>query len=72
MLPAEAITAATINAAHALRMADRVGSLEPGKQADLVVLNVSDYRELGYWFGVNLVHTTIKKGVVIYTECPVA
>ena len=60
MTPAEAITAATINGAHALRLADRVGSLEPGKQGDLLVLNASDYRELPYYFGTNNVRTTIK------------
>jgi imidazolonepropionase len=64
MTPAEAISAATINGAHALRLADRVGSLEPGKQGDLLVLNVEDYRELPYYFGVNNVRTTIK------TSCP--
>jgi len=60
MSPAEAIAAATINGAHALRCADRVGSLEPGKQGDLLVLNASDYRELPYYFGTNNVRTTIK------------
>ncbi|MGA2738481.1 MAG: imidazolonepropionase [Bryobacteraceae bacterium] len=60
MSPAEAIAAATINGAHALRMADRTGSLEPGKQGDLLILNVQDYRELPYYFGTNNVHMTIK------------
>ncbi|MDQ7010200.1 MAG: amidohydrolase family protein, partial [Mariprofundaceae bacterium] len=60
--PAQAIAAATINAAHALRRADRIGSLEAGKQADLLILNVDDYRHLGYRFGGNLVHTVVKKG----------
>jgi imidazolonepropionase len=64
MTPAEAIAAATINGAHALGMADRVGSLEPNKQGDLLVLNAEDYRELPYYFGANNVHTTIK------TSCP--
>ena len=62
MTPAEAIAAATINGAHALRCADRIGSLEPGKQGDLLVLNASDYRELPYYFGTNNVHLTIKRG----------
>ena len=48
--------------AHALGLADRCGSLEPGKQADLLLLNVSDYRELPYYFGTNNVHQTIKGG----------
>jgi imidazolonepropionase len=62
--PAQAIAASTINAAHAIRMADRIGSLEPGKQADLLVLSVPDYRHLGYRFGTNLVKQVIKKGRV--------
>jgi imidazolonepropionase len=65
MSPAEAIVAATINGAHAILCADRVGSLEPGKQADLLVLNVSDYRELPYYFGVNNVRLTMKRGVIL-------
>jgi imidazolonepropionase len=65
MTPAEAITAATINGAHAICCADRVGSLETGKQADLIVLNVYDYREIPYYFGANNVHLTIKRGAVI-------
>lgn len=51
MSPAEAIAAATINGAHALRLADRKGSIEPGKDADLAVFDVADYREIAYWFG---------------------
>jgi len=62
LTPAQAIAAATINAAHALRLADRLGSLEPGKQADLLILSVPDYRMLGYRFGTNLVRTVIKRG----------
>jgi len=53
MSPAEAIAAATINGAWALRIADRKGSVEPGKDADLAVFDVSDYREIPYWFGSN-------------------
>lgn len=66
MTPAEAISAATINGAHAVRRGDRIGSLEFGKQADLIILNVSDYREIPYHFGVNLVRTAIKRGRVVY------
>jgi len=66
MTPAEALVAATINAAHALRMADQVGSLEPGKLADIAILDAGDYRELAYHFGVDLVETTLKRGIVIY------
>lgn len=53
LTPAEAITAATINAAYSLNRGDRLGSLEPGKIADLVIHDTDDYRELGYFFGVN-------------------
>ena len=68
MTPAEAISAATINSAQALGCADRVGSLDLGKQADLVILNVSDYREVAHHFGMNLVHMTVKRGELIYKE----
>ena len=65
MTPAEAISAATINAAWALRRADRLGSLEPGKQADLIVMDVGDYREIPYYFGVNHCRMTVKAGAVV-------
>lgn len=64
LTPAQAIVAASLNAAAAINLEDRVGSLEPGKQADLLILEVPDYRYLGYRFGTNLVRTVIKKGVV--------
>jgi imidazolonepropionase len=64
LTPAQAIAAATINAAHAIRRVDRIGSIEPGKQADLLVLSVPDYRQLGYRFGTNLVKQVIKRGKV--------
>ncbi len=64
LTPAQAIAAATINAAAAIARADRIGSLEAGKQADLLILNVPDYRHLGYRFGTNLVQAVIKKGNV--------
>ncbi|NOY99730.1 MAG: imidazolonepropionase [Chloroflexi bacterium] len=64
LTPAQAIAAATINAAYAIRRADRVGSLEPGKLADLLVLSVPDYRHLGYRFGTNLVKQVVKRGRV--------
>ncbi|HUI80183.1 MAG TPA: amidohydrolase family protein [Bryobacteraceae bacterium] len=72
MTPAEAITAATINGAHALGRAEKSGSLEPGKIADLLILNISDYRELAHHFGTNLVHSTMKRGEFIYEEGLVA
>jgi imidazolonepropionase len=64
LTPAQAIAASTINAAHAIRRADRVGSIEPGKQADLLILSVPDYRHLGYRFGTNLVRQVVKRGRV--------
>lgn len=62
MTPAEALVAATINAAHAIGMQDKAGSIEPGKQADLVMWNVKNYQELQYLFGVNHVGAVWKKG----------
>ena len=64
LTPAQAIAAATINAAHAIRRADVIGSLEPGKQADLLILSIPDYRQLGYRFGTNLVRQVVKRGRV--------
>jgi imidazolonepropionase len=68
MSVAEAITAATINAAHVLRIANRAGSIEPGKYADLIMLNTPDYRALACEFGVNLVSMTMKRGNVVYSS----
>jgi imidazolonepropionase len=65
LTPAEALAAATINAAHAIGRGDRVGSLEPGKQADVVILSVPDYRHLAYRVGDNLVAAVIKRGQVV-------
>jgi imidazolonepropionase len=62
MSPAEAIAAATINGAWALRLADRKGSVEAGKDADLAVFDVGDYREIPYWFGANRCVLTIMNG----------
>jgi len=65
MLPAEAITAATINAAWAIGEEDRAGSLEPGKQADVLILDAGSHEHLCYHFGVNLVGTVVKNGKVV-------
>ncbi|MFZ1395389.1 MAG: imidazolonepropionase [Candidatus Promineifilaceae bacterium] len=62
LLPAEALNAATINAAFGVGLADRVGSLAPGKQADLLLVNATDYRQLAYQFGGNLVDGVVKNG----------
>jgi imidazolonepropionase len=64
MSPAEAISAATINGAWALRLAGRKGSIEPGKDADLAVFDVKDYREIPYWFGANHCVLTVLNGVI--------
>jgi imidazolonepropionase len=63
MLPAEAISASTINAAYSLGRGDRIGSLQPGKFANFTMFDCEDYRELAYWFGIPLTH-----GVYIHGE----
>ena len=68
MTPAEAITAATINAAYALRREKRVGSLEVGKAADLAVFEVEDYREIPYYFGMQRCWMTVKGGEIIHAR----
>jgi imidazolonepropionase len=67
MSPAEAVAAATINGAWALRVANRKGSVEPGKDADLAVFAVQDYREIAYWFGVNRCSMTVLNGVASHS-----
>jgi imidazolonepropionase len=64
MTPAEAVTAATFNAACAIGLQNRIGSIEKGKQADLLILDCPNHRFLPYHFGVNLVETVVKKGRV--------
>jgi imidazolonepropionase len=64
LTPAEALNAATINAAHAVGLGHEVGSLEPGKRADIIVLDIPSYQHLGYRFGANLVHTVLVGGEV--------
>lgn len=65
LTPAEALTAATYNAACAINRQEKVGSLEVGKQADIVLWNVKNYQELQYLFGVNHVKSVWKKGVQV-------
>ncbi len=62
---AQALAAATLNAAHAIGRGDEIGSLEPDKLADVLILDAADYRQLGYRFGGNLVKTVIKKGQIV-------
>ncbi len=68
MTPAEAIIAATINAAHSIQEAKEIGSIEAGKRADLTILDAKDYRFLGYRLGGNMVETVIKNGRVVVDD----
>lgn len=70
LLPAEAINAVTINAAHALGLGHKVGSLEVGKQADLVLFDTSDYRAIAYDLGVNHAASVMANGVWIHHRSP--
>src|SRR3954471_1102252 len=62
MSPAEAITASTVNAAHSLCRGDSIGSLEPGKLANLAIFDCDDHREIPYWFGMPQVHAVYVRG----------
>ena len=66
MTPAEALTAVTINAAHALALGDEIGSIEPGKQADLVVWNVPTATQIPYWPGADLARVVVKRGRIVH------
>lgn len=65
LLPAEALNAATLNAAYAIGLGAQIGSIEVGKQADLLILHEADYRHLAYQFGGNGVAQVLKRGVVV-------
>ena len=65
MTPAEAITAATFNAACAIKQQNNIGSIEPQKQADVLILNIKNHQMLPYHFGVNHVETVIKNGKIM-------
>lgn len=68
LLPAEAINAATINAAFAIDRANEVGSLEVGKKADVIILDIENHNQLPYYFGINLVEKVIKNGTLIFQK----
>jgi imidazolonepropionase len=65
LLPSEALNASTINAAYAVGMGNRLGSIQVGKQADLLIVSAPDYRHLAYQFGGNLVEQVIKQGNIV-------
>ena len=68
MSPAEAIAAATINAACALQLQGSKGSIEPGKDADIVVFKARDYREIPYWVAANRCETVLASGKVMHSQ----
>ena len=68
ILPEEAIAASTINAAAAIGMQNKIGSLEKGKQGDIIILDAKNYQQIGYHFGVNLVEKVIKKGKLVWSR----
>ena len=68
LTPAEALAAVTVNAAHAVGVGDEVGSIEPGKAADLVIWRVSSVDQLPYWVGADLVDTVVKRGRVVFRD----
>jgi imidazolonepropionase len=65
MTPAEAISAATFNAACAIDQQQNIGSIEKGKQADILILNIKNHQMLPYHFGINHVETVIKHGKIL-------
>jgi imidazolonepropionase len=65
---AQALAAATINAACAIGRGESIGSLEIGKQADVLIMDTADYRQIGYRYGTNLVRSVIKRGQIVYSH----
>jgi len=70
MSPAEALAGATLTSAAAVGMEDEVGSLEPGKQADLVLWDAESYEEIPYWIGQNLAYAVVRQGRVVWRSSP--
>lgn len=68
MLPIEALASATINAAYACDIGDKTGSLEIGKQADILIVDAPNHNYIPYHYGVNLTNTVIKKGKIVYSK----
>jgi imidazolonepropionase len=68
LTPAEALAGITINAAHSLGLDSEIGSIEPGKQADLVIWDVSTLEQIPYWLGSNRIRTVVKRGVTVVTR----
>ncbi|TFF94807.1 imidazolonepropionase, partial [Candidatus Thorarchaeota archaeon] len=68
MYPSEAISASTINAAHAIDRGRETGSIEAGKRADIIILDCPNPDFIAYRFGINLVHTVIADGEVVHTR----
>jgi len=62
------LAAATINAACAIGRGEAIGSLETGKQADVLIMDTADYRQIGYRYGTNLVRSVIKRGQIVYSH----
>jgi imidazolonepropionase len=65
MTPAEAICSSTYNSACAIGLNEKIGSIEKGKQADIIILDCPNHKFIPYHFGINLVETVIKKGIKI-------
>jgi imidazolonepropionase len=68
LLPAEAMNAATINAAYAIGLGDKVGSIEVGKQADILLVDTNDYRDVAYEFGIDKVATVLSSGAICFDK----
>ena len=68
LLPSEAINAVTINAAFAIDRAHEIGSLEAGKKADIIILDIENHNQLPYYFGINLVQKVFKSGKIVFNR----